>query len=175
MLILVVFGIRLIFSVCWVCFNYGWVRNTFSLPPLVRLIRRLSWCWVGLWEKCNIPGWGVRWPQFFSSPFFQLAQNKVAYQKSASWVVWKSLKSLRGWVVRRWGGIHLIMWSHQLHIGLKLGCDNKLAIVREFIKFMAVVVNTFLLTTTKILQQLKEIDCQTLKVLISSSHFNYDS
>ena len=73
------------------------------------------------------------------------------------------------------GGCHLIMWSHQLHIGLKLGCDNELAIVREFIKCMAVVVNTFLLTTTKILQQLKEIDCQTLKVLISSSHFNYDS
>ena len=25
-----------------------------------------------------------------------------------------------------WGGgvFHLIMWSHQLHNGLKLGCDN---------------------------------------------------
>ena len=24
------------------------------------------------------------------------------------------------------GAFHLIMWSHQLRIGLKLGCDNKL-------------------------------------------------
>ena len=31
------------------------------------------------------------------------------------------------WVVVGWGGgLHLIMWSHQLRIGLKLGCDNNI-------------------------------------------------
>ena len=29
-----------------------------------------------------------------------------------------------GWWWWQWGGFHSIMWSHQLHIGLKLGCDN---------------------------------------------------
>ena len=29
-----------------------------------------------------------------------------------------------GWGWWWFGGFHLIMWSHQLSLGLKLGCDN---------------------------------------------------
>ena len=40
--------------------------------------------------------------------FFLLGKNKVAYQI----------------ICGGGGGFHSILWSHQLSIGLKLGCDN---------------------------------------------------
>ena len=58
-----------------------------------------------------------------------MGQNKVAYQKSASWVIWKCLKSscVVLVVVVGWGGVvasYPLLSQAPTPVEVELGCDN---------------------------------------------------
>ena len=57
-------------------------------------------------------------------PYYWLGQNRVAYNKFASYVAWKCLTNLL-WVVVDWAPIHYVnMGLLPIGVEVKLGCDK---------------------------------------------------
>ena len=57
--------------------------------------------------------------------FLQISSSWVKIRLDTKNQLPRSSGSALKFVWGGWGGFHLIMWSHQLRLGLKLGCDKK--------------------------------------------------